>query len=228
MVSRQPTIMRQVSAGRVRMGTSGVGGGCAFLEDQIALPERWTGLTDKAFFMGDSSLSVPSKEAAVPHGPYCRKEDRTERFTRMFNDLFARPCCVGWNWCGWMDSWIDLQNSKQHGGLQIPFGEFHEPTVKTIAVSECSISAPVARRAEFHEPTVKRSLNSPSCQESRDSGIRRWTDPRSLAGGRVRTTDRNHRVRFRCPGTRPGKDDQSGRVYAMPIRRSDAADTSER
>ena len=33
----------------------------------------------------------------------------------MFNDIFARPCYVGWNWCGWMDSWKDLQDSKQHG-----------------------------------------------------------------------------------------------------------------
>ena len=42
--------------------------------------------------MGDSSLSVPSEEAPDPYGPHCRsQEDRAERFTRMFNDLFARP-----------------------------------------------------------------------------------------------------------------------------------------
>ena len=51
----------------------------------------------------------------------------------MFNDIFARPCYVGWNWCGWMDSWKDLQDSKQHGGLQTPFGESHEPMRKAIA-----------------------------------------------------------------------------------------------
>ena len=106
----------------------------AFLEDQVELLDRWTKLTDKAFFMGDSSLSVPSEQAPDPYGPHCRsQEERAERFTRMFNDVFARPCYVGWNWCGWMDSWKDLQDSKQHGGLQTPFGEFHEPMLKAMA-----------------------------------------------------------------------------------------------
>ena len=81
--------------------------------------------------MGDSSLSVPSEQAPDPYGPHCRsQEDRAERFTRMFNDIFARRCYVGWNWCGWMDSWKDLQDSKQHGGLQTPFGEFHDQCAK--------------------------------------------------------------------------------------------------
>ena len=106
----------------------------AFLEHQVEILKRWTKLTDKAFFMGDSSLSVPSEQAPDPYGPHCRsEEDRAERFTRMFNDIFARRCYVGWNWCGWMDSWKDLQDSKQHGGLQTPFGEFHEPMRKAMA-----------------------------------------------------------------------------------------------
>ena len=106
----------------------------ALLEDQVALLERWTRLTDKPFFMGDSSLSVPSVQAPDPYGPHCRsQEDRAERFTRMFNDLFSRPRYVGWSWCGWMDSWKDLQDNKQHSGLQTPFGAFHEPMRKAMA-----------------------------------------------------------------------------------------------
>ena len=106
----------------------------AFLEDQQELLARWTRLTDKPFFMGDSSLSVPSDEAPDPYGPHCRsQEDRAAHFTRLFDDLFARPCYVGWSWCGWMDSWRDLQDSKQHSGLQTPFGEFHQPMARAMA-----------------------------------------------------------------------------------------------
>ena len=32
-----------------------------------------------------------------------------------------------------MDSWKDLQDSTQHGGLQNPFGEFHAPMRKAMA-----------------------------------------------------------------------------------------------
>ena len=106
----------------------------AFLEDQQELLARWTRLTDKPFFMGDSSLSVPSDEAPDPYGPHCRsEEDRAARFTRTF-DRSVRPPLLRWlePWCGWMDSWRDLQDSKQHSGLQTPFGEFHQPMARAM------------------------------------------------------------------------------------------------
>lgn len=48
---------------------------------------------------------------------------------------FARSEFVGWNWCGWMDSWKTYpgQEIRQHGGLQDPFGQHCEPMVETLA-----------------------------------------------------------------------------------------------
>jgi hypothetical protein len=68
-----------------------------------------------------------------PYGPHCIDlEYRAELFNETFNTLFARPDYIGWHWCGWMDSWKDNQDHKQHSGLQTPHGDWHEPMLSAM------------------------------------------------------------------------------------------------
>lgn len=108
----------------------------AFWENQHALVERWSKLTDKPFFMGDSAVSVPTRNIPDPYGPHCGTQElRAERTLEIFNNAFARKDFVGWNWCGWMDQWHvgETPQWKQHSGLQTPFGEFHQPMVEVFS-----------------------------------------------------------------------------------------------
>ncbi len=78
-------------------------------------------------FHGDSSVSVPNTNMPDPFGPHCLdQQDRVVKFRELYYNAFKRTDFVGWNWCGWMDSWeAGGQIGKQHSGIQDPFGLFH-------------------------------------------------------------------------------------------------------
>ncbi|OPZ20546.1 MAG: hypothetical protein BWZ10_00648 [candidate division BRC1 bacterium ADurb.BinA364] len=102
----------------------------ALLDDQTALLNRWAKLTDKPFCQADACVSVPDRAMPNPLGPHaCGQEERADLIRQLFEGLYSRADFVGWNWCGWMDSWRETSRWKQHSGLQTPFGEIH-PAVR--------------------------------------------------------------------------------------------------
>ncbi len=106
----------------------------AHWDGQKPLLDRWGSLTGKAFFQGDSSFSVPNENMPDPYGPHSADQDERARlFIEAFENCFARKNYVGWDWCGWMDSWETNQPGKQHSGVQDPSGNFHEPIAKAMA-----------------------------------------------------------------------------------------------
>ncbi len=108
----------------------------AFWRDQETLLDRWSGLTDKPFFMGDSAVAIPTRNVPEPYGPHCGTQElRAERTLELFTNAFARKDFVGWSWCGWMDQWHIGESPlwKQHSGLQTPFGVFHQPMVEVFS-----------------------------------------------------------------------------------------------
>jgi hypothetical protein len=103
-------------------------------DEQQTVLDRWRDLTGKPLFNGDSSFSVPDENMPVPLGPHCAdQEQRAQAFTQYATSAFARPDFVGWNWCGWMDSWEVSQPGRQHSGVQTAFGEHYEPLRSAMA-----------------------------------------------------------------------------------------------
>jgi hypothetical protein len=97
-------------------------------DEQQELIDRWAGLSGKPLFHADSSFSVPYKEMPNPIGAVCPDtETRANRFLKYAVRAFSRPDFLGWNWCGWMDSWELWKKERQHTGLQDPFGHYHDP-----------------------------------------------------------------------------------------------------
>ena len=106
-----------------------------YSEQRDAL-DRWSRLTGKPLFNGDSSFSVPSEQMPYPLGPHCRDQQDRARWSIDFAEqAFARPDFVGWNHCGWMDGWKSIPGKevRQHSGLQDPFGTLHAPMVTAFA-----------------------------------------------------------------------------------------------
>ncbi len=100
----------------------------AFADDQIELFKSWQSVTDKPFFMGDSSINAPTKQSKNPYGPHCESQEaRADEFKRAFEYLFSQPNYVGWDWCGWVDQWSIAQPGKQHVGFQDAFGNYYKP-----------------------------------------------------------------------------------------------------
>lgn len=107
----------------------------AFSDEHIDLFNEWSKVTDKPFFMGDSSINVATKQSRNPFGPHCEDQNaRAEEFTKTFEYLFSKPNYVGWHWCGWMDQWTIAQPGKQHVGIQDAFGKFHDPICNAMTV----------------------------------------------------------------------------------------------
>jgi hypothetical protein len=83
--------------------------------------------------MGDSSINVPKENMPDPFGPRCANQSiRARAFKDAFYNCFARHDFVGWDWCGWMDLWVDDPENLQardprHAGLQDPFGVYDQP-----------------------------------------------------------------------------------------------------
>ena len=103
-------------------------------EEQAPTLDNYAALTGKAIFNGDSAYSVPDARMSSPYGPHCRdQEERAEWFREFVTPAFPRPDFVGWNWCGWMDSWEARQVNKQHSGIQDPFGRKYEPIARAMA-----------------------------------------------------------------------------------------------
>ena len=68
-----------------------------------------------------------------PLGTQARDQaERAEWFTEFAEHAFARPDFVGWDWCGWMDSWEVVQKGRQHSGVQDPFGNHYPEMVKAM------------------------------------------------------------------------------------------------
>jgi hypothetical protein len=108
----------------------------ALYADQEPLLDRWSALVDLPLFNGDSSYSVPEEMMPHPNGPHCADQRERARVSDEFaRRAFARAEFVGWNWCGWMDSWKTYpgQEARQHSGLQDPFGRHYEPMVETFS-----------------------------------------------------------------------------------------------
>lgn len=108
----------------------------ATFADQEPLLDRWPALADVPLFNGDSSYSVPNERMPHPNGPHCANQEERARVSDAFaRRAFARAEFVGWNWCGWMDSWKTYpgQEARQHSGLQDPFGRHYRPMVETFS-----------------------------------------------------------------------------------------------
>ena len=97
-------------------------------DEQVTLLDKWSEMSGKPLFHADSSFSVPYKEMPNPIGKICHDtETRANSFLDFATRAFARKDFVGWNWCGWMDSWEKWKKNRQHTGLQDPFGNYHLP-----------------------------------------------------------------------------------------------------
>ena len=99
-------------------------------EDHAAVMDRLRRVApDKPMFSADSSWAVPAPpRMPEPLGPQCATEEvRARRFDEVYRRAFARPDFIGWGWCGWMDMWEVSEPMMQHGGLQDPFGRWHQP-----------------------------------------------------------------------------------------------------
>ncbi len=108
----------------------------AYYDEQKEHLDRWAQITSKPFFSGDSSYSVPTEEMPDPYGPHCKDHgEQAHRSVEFAEKAFARPDFVGWNHCGWMDSWKSFprQALKQHAGLQDPFGNYHQPMLEAFS-----------------------------------------------------------------------------------------------
>ena len=98
--------------------------------------DRWSAITGKPLFNGDSAFSVPSEHMPCPLGPHCRDQQDRARWSLDFAEqAFSRPDFVGWNHCGWMDGWkgIPGKEIRQHSGLQDPFGRLHSPIIEAFS-----------------------------------------------------------------------------------------------
>jgi len=105
-----------------------------YWEEQKPLLDRWSRLTGKPMFNGDSSYAVPYDDMPNPYGPHCRdQQERARRFREFGENAFARPDFVGWSWCGWIDGLKSHQKEKQHSGLQDPWGRYYRPLTDAMA-----------------------------------------------------------------------------------------------
>ena len=103
-------------------------------DEQSPILDRWSKLTGKPLFHADSSFSVPYKEMPNPIGKECSdQETRARQFLDFATRAFSRSDFIGWNWCGWMDSWASWKKERQHTGLQDPFGGYNHPMPETMA-----------------------------------------------------------------------------------------------
>jgi hypothetical protein len=103
-------------------------------EEQKPLLDRWSRLTGRPMFNGDSSYALPYKEMPNPYGPHCRdQQERARRFREFGENAFARPDFVGWSWCGWIDGLSSHQKEKQHSGVQDPWGRCYQPLTGAMA-----------------------------------------------------------------------------------------------
>ena len=102
--------------------------GYGYYSEQRDALDRWSRLTGKPLFNGDSAFSVPSEQMPCPLGPHCRDQQDRDRWSVDFAEqALARSDFVGWNHCGWMDGWKSIPGKevRQHSGLQDPFGRLH-------------------------------------------------------------------------------------------------------
>jgi hypothetical protein len=103
-------------------------------DEQVHILDRWSKLTGKPLFHADSSFSVAYEEMPNPIGAVCPdQKTRARRFMDFATRAFQRPDFIGWNWCGWVDSWESWRKARQHTGLQDPFGEYDHPITETMA-----------------------------------------------------------------------------------------------
>lgn len=90
----------------------------------------------KPCYAGDSSMNVAKEKMPDPFGPRCANQDiRAEAFREAFYKSYARYDFVGWDWCGWLDLWVeDPDNLKgrdpRHAGVQDPYGNYDQPIQK--------------------------------------------------------------------------------------------------
>jgi len=103
-------------------------------EEQVHILDRWSKLTGMPIFNTDSCFSVPYTEMPNPVGWHCPDQAAcANRFLDLATRAFSRPDFIGWNWCGWVDSWVSWRKVQQHPGLQDPFGRYHHPMPATMA-----------------------------------------------------------------------------------------------
>jgi len=103
-------------------------------EDQEPILDRWSELSGRPLFNGDSCFSVPHAREREPLGVHCNtQEERARQFTEYAERAFSRPDFVGWNWCGWMDKWDGYGRDSRHSGLQDPFGRLYQPMQHAMA-----------------------------------------------------------------------------------------------
>jgi len=104
-----------------------------FYDQQRPDLDHWSRLTGKPVFNGDSCFSVPDGHMSFTLGPQLASQDeRAQAFLDYARAVFARPDFVGWNWCGWIDSWEVVQKGRQHSGIQTACGRYHEPLRKAM------------------------------------------------------------------------------------------------
>ena len=163
-------------------------------DEQLQLIDRWSKLTGKPLLHTDSCFSVAYEQMPTPIGALCPdQETRAKRFLDFATRAFARPDFIGWHWCGWMDSWVDWKDERQHPGLQDPFGRYQQPITDTMNRFGAQIylygqgkktGGPVAGGSELlpmgdwagHGLSVEQ-------RETIRSAFRRGIDSKSIPGG---------------------------------------------
>ncbi|MBN1671654.1 MAG: hypothetical protein JXR37_11500 [Kiritimatiellae bacterium] len=95
--------------------------------------DKWAHETQKPLLNGDSAFSVQDAHMPFPLGPHLpNQHERSRAFTDYATKAFARHDYLGWNWCGWIDSWAVSQPGRQHSGIQTAQGAYYDHMQKAM------------------------------------------------------------------------------------------------
>lgn len=109
----------------------------ANLDDHHALLDRAARATGMPQLNGDASLSCPDERLTNPLGPhYPSQPERASAYRDLMRGCYARSDFLGWDWCGWLDRWAEVQPMRQHSGVQDAFGNQHSIVAEMKAFSE--------------------------------------------------------------------------------------------
>lgn len=97
-------------------------------KDQAATLEGLHSKIARPILLSDSCYSIATANMPRPCGPkVLSQEERAEAFKRYAYQALSTPYVIGWFWCGYIDSSLELESRRQHSGLKDAWGNYHEP-----------------------------------------------------------------------------------------------------